>query len=81
MTARQFDSLDEMGKIKAIGYTGDKIAEREDATYYYNHYQIESFFIEEKIEKLPGGNSFFSPSHFSTNIQIAPYLQKIKASQ
>ena len=80
MTARQFDSLDEMGKIKAIGYTGEKITEREDETHHYNLYQIDSFFIEEKIEKVPGSNSFFSPSHFSTNIQIAPYLQKITAS-
>jgi hypothetical protein len=81
MTPRQFDSLDEMDKIKAIGYHAEKLTSREDEYFHYNLYQLDSFYIEEKIEKVPGGNSFFSPSHFSTKVEITLYLQKIKTSQ
>ena len=80
MTPGQFKLMDDMEQIKAIALQGKKLSEREDALFYYNLYQIESFYIEEKIEKRTS-NSFSSPSHFSTNVEITPYLQKIKTSQ
>jgi len=77
MTTREFDSLDEMEKIKAIAYNGHDLTKREDESYYYNLYQIDSFLVEEKIKKVSGGSSFLSPSHFSTKVEIEPYLEKI----
>jgi hypothetical protein len=55
-----------MEKIKVIAYNGQDLTKREDESYYYNLYQIDSFLVEEKIKKIPGGSSILSPSHFST---------------
>lgn len=76
MTAHQFECLDQMEKIKAIGYHAEKLTSREDQYFYYNLYQLDSFYIEEKIEKKAGDSSL-SPSHFSTDVEIKPYLQKL----
>lgn len=81
MTPGEFDRLDEMEKIKVIAYNGQDLTKREDESYYYNLYQLDSFLVEEKIKKIPGSSSFLSPSHFSTDFELAPYLQKIKAPE
>ena len=75
MTPAQFNSLDEMEKIKAIACNGQDLSKREDEFYYYNLYQIDSFLVEEKIEKKLV-DPFLSPSLFSTDVDIVPYLEK-----
>jgi hypothetical protein len=72
MIAKEFENLDEMEKMKAIAYNAKKLSEREDDVFYYNLYQLDSFYIEEKIEKRPEG-SFYSPSHFSTVLNIRQF--------
>ena len=51
MTLYQFNMLDEQEQIEAIWYKSVKLAEREDEEHFYNLYQIDSFYVEEKFIK------------------------------
>ena len=65
MTPRQFDMMDEMEQIKVIAHQDEDVVEREDESFLYKLYPVDSFFIEEKIQKPL---TFFSKSHFNTNL-------------
>lgn len=81
MNALQFDMMDEMEQIEAIWYRGKKLTEREDEIFLYILYQIDSFFVEEKIHKQYNVRQAFKTS-FSTGAEILkPYLGKIGVSR
>ena len=76
MTLYQFNLLDEAEQIEAIWYKSVKLSEREDEEFFYNLYQIDSFYIEEKFIKPDKLRIAFKT--FATTTLLEPYLDKIK---
>ncbi len=76
MTLYQFNLLDEQEQIEAIWYKSVKLAEREDEEHFYNLYQIDSFYIEEKFIKPDKLRVAFKT--FATTTLLEPYLDKMR---
>ncbi len=67
--------LDEMEQIEAI-WEAVKLAERKDETYHYNLYQIDAFYVEEKIHIAHNVRQSFKS--FKATDMLRPYLGQIK---
>lgn len=81
MTLYQFNMKDEMEQIEAIWYHSTKLAERDDATFLYVLYQIDSFYVEEQIHKEYNVRRALK-SFSSTNAELLkPYLEMIDISK
>lgn len=76
MTLYQFNMLDEQEQIEAIWYKSVKLAEREDEEHFYNLYQIDSFYVEEKFIKPDKLRVAFKT--FAAITLLEPYLDKTK---
>lgn len=77
MTLYQFNMLDEAEQLEAIWSKSTKLAEREDAGYIYIFYQIDSFYIEEKIRKEGNIRHAFKSFASTTASLLQPYLDQI----
>lgn len=80
MTLYQFNTMDEMEQIEAIWYYSTKLAEREDETFLYLLYQIDAFYIEEKVHKAHNVRHAFRSFSSTTSELLKPYLDKIDIS-
>lgn len=77
MTLYQFNMLDEAEQLEAIWDKSTNLAEREEAEYLYILYQIDSFYIEEKVLK-EGNIRYAFKSFASTSASLLqPYLDQI----
>lgn len=81
MTLYQFNMLDEAEQLEAIWDKSTKLAEREDAEFLYILYQIESFYIEEKIQKEGNLRRAFKSFASTTSSTLQPYLDQIDLSR
>lgn len=80
MTLYQFNMLDEAEQLEAVWDKSTKLAEREDAEFLYILYQIDTFYIEEKIQK-EGNIRHALKSFASTSASLLqPYLDQIDIS-
>ena len=69
--------MDEMEQTEAIWYHSTLLAERVDEPYLYILYQIDGFYVEEKVHKEHNVRLAFK-SFSSTNSDfLKPYLDKI----
>ena len=75
MTLYQFNMLDEMEQMEAI-WDAVKLGERKDDTYHYNLYQIDAFYVEEKIHIAHNVRQGFKS--FKTMDLLGPYLDMIE---
>jgi hypothetical protein len=77
MTLYQFNALDETEQLEAIWEKGVKLADRQEAEFLYILYQIDKFYVEEKIHqehKIRHGFKSFASTSASF---LQPYLDKI----
>ncbi|MCH5686565.1 hypothetical protein LWM68_21300 [Niabella sp. W65] len=72
MTLEQFTNATEMRQIKAI-WRGKLIAERREDQITYRLFKIDGFFVEAKINPLPGFARDFRPIEDEENA-MRPYL-------
>ena len=74
MTLYQFNALDEMEQMEAI-WNAAKIADRKDAAFHYNLYQIDKFYVEEQIHIEWNVRKGFKT--FITTELLQPYLDNV----
>ena len=74
MTLYQFNLLDEMEQMEAI-WEAVKLVERSDDTFHYNLYQIDDFYVEEKIHIAYDARHAFRS--FKTTELLKPYLDQM----
>lgn len=72
MTLEQFTNATEMSQIKAI-WRGKLIAERREEQITYRLFKIDGFFVEAKINPLPGFARDFRPIEDEEKA-MRPYL-------
>lgn len=77
MTLYQFNLLDEAEQLEAIWDKSTKLGEREDAEYLYMLYQIDNFYIEEKIRKEGSIRHAFKSFTSTSASLLQPYLDQI----
>jgi len=80
MTLYQFNMLDEAEQLEAIWDKSTKLAEREDAEFLYILYQIDNFYIEEKVLKEGNIRHAFKSFASTSASLLQPYLDKIDIS-
>ena len=69
-----------MEQIEAIWYHSTKLAEREDDVFLYILYQIDGFYVEEKVHKEHNVRHAFK-TFISINSEILnPWLDRIDIS-
>lgn len=77
MTLYQFNMLDEAEQLEAIWDRSTKLAEREDSGYLYILYQIDNFYVEEKIQKEGNIRHAFKSFASTSASLLQPYLDLI----
>lgn len=80
MTVYQFNTMDEMEQIEAIWYHSTRLAEREDEPFLYILYQIDGFYVEEKVHKEHNVRHAFKTFSSTNSDLLKPYLNKIDIS-
>ena len=81
MTLYEFNMLDEMEQIEAIWANSSKLAERQDETFFFVPYQIDGFYIEEKVHKEYTVRHAFKTFSSTNSGLLKPYLDNIDISQ
>lgn len=77
MTLYEFNVLDEMEQLEAIWYKSTKLQERQDDTFLFVLYQIDGFYVEEKIHKEHDVRHAFKTFSSTNSDFLKPYLDKI----
>ncbi|MBL7710698.1 MAG: hypothetical protein JNJ86_16630 [Chitinophagaceae bacterium] len=77
MTLYQFNMLDEAEQLEAIWDKSTKLDEREDSDFLYILYQIDNFYIEEKIRKEGNIRHAFKSFTSTSASLLQPYLDQI----
>lgn len=77
MTLYQFNMLDESEQLEAIWDRSTTLAERQDAEFLYILYQIDSFYIEEKVQKDGNIRHAFKSFASTSASLLQPYLDQI----
>ncbi len=72
--------MDEMEQIEAIWYHSVKLAEREEDVFLYILYQIDGFYVEEKVHKDHNVRHAFKSFSSANSDLLKPYLDKIDIS-
>ncbi len=75
MTYRQFMGLDEESQQAIFIQQGVVVAERTEALYYYQLYQIDGFYIEIQFNR--NFDKVLSSMAFQSLHKLDPYLQLI----
>ena len=69
--------MDEMEQIEAIWYNSTLLAEREDQPFLYILYQIDGFYVEEKVHKEYNVRHAFKSFSSTNSDLLKPYLDKL----
>lgn len=78
MTIQEFDCLDETGQLEVIWDKGVHLGTRRTGLYTYHLYQVETFYVE---EKLHGAWQIRKRLRSFVNTSLLdPYLEQIDIS-
>ena len=75
ITLYEFNSLDGLEKIEALGKYGELVAHRFDGDFKFMLYQISDFYVE--IKYITEGNVFKELKTFKTTELLEFYLKEI----
>lgn len=75
ITIYEFNSLDELEKIEALGEYGVILTHRFEETFKFMLYQINDFYVE--IKYIIEGNIFVEIKSFKTTNLLKKYLDEI----
>lgn len=80
MTLYQFNRLDETEQLETVWEKGTKLAERQEAEFLYILYQVDGFYVEEKIHREHNIRHAFKSFASTSAAHLQPYLDKIDIS-
>jgi len=75
ITLYEFNSLDELEKIEALGEYGELIAHRFEGAFKFMLYQINDFYVQ--LKYITEGNIFKELQSFKTTDLLNMYLKDI----
>lgn len=75
MTLYEYKLLKDHDQYQELWQSGEHISERDEDEYRYVLYQMFSFYVELKYDKVE--NEIVAKKVFSTTTQLEPYLNKI----
>ena len=75
ITLYEFNSLNELEKIEALGEYGVILAHRFEEIFKYMLYQINDFYVE--LKYILEGNIFVEMKSFKTTTLLERYLDEI----
>ena len=75
ITLYEFNSLEGLEKIEALGEYGELVAHRFEDEFKCMLYQVNNFYVE--LKYITEGNIFVQLNTFNTTQRLEPYLNKI----
>lgn len=75
ITLYEFNSLNALEKIEALGEYGEIVAHRFDGPYKFMLYQVNNFYVE--LKYITEGNVFKELNTFKTTERLELYIKQI----
>lgn len=79
ITLYEFNSLNELEQIEALGEYGQIVAHRFQEEFKFLLYQINNFYIE--LKYITKGNIFIQLNSFNTTEKLELYLKEINIDE